>query len=287
MDRELAEGAANEHAGNAFLRGEGTLGRGEARAGCAGLGGGGGAPGGGRLARAERRSALRASAPAARLAIRAGGAEGGAQAIARPDVPGVGRAPGGTRAGQAGPKRKGSERGGKPADVVLPRRRRRRRLVTPRARGNAGGGEGGRGGRRGVVARARAGDAQALVGARRGPPAQRHRARRARGARQRARLPAVAARDGGADARRRGALQAQPPMLVESALDVLCVLLRPAPCGGEEARACHAACFGAVARLRQEPRTTCARAAERRRVPPRVSARGGRGVAAVGRGRRR
>ena len=43
--------------------------------------------------------------------------------------------------------------------------------------------------------------------------------------------------------------EAQPPMLVESALDVLCVLLRPAPCGGEEARACHAACFGAVARL--------------------------------------
>ena len=43
--------------------------------------------------------------------------------------------------------------------------------------------------------------------------------------------------------------EAQPPMLVEGALDVLCVLLRPAPCGGEEARACHAACFGAVARL--------------------------------------
>ena len=43
--------------------------------------------------------------------------------------------------------------------------------------------------------------------------------------------------------------EAQPPTLVESALDVLCVLLRPAPCGGEEARACHAACFGAVARL--------------------------------------
>jgi hypothetical protein len=43
--------------------------------------------------------------------------------------------------------------------------------------------------------------------------------------------------------------EAQPPMLVEGALDVLAVLLRPAPRGGEEARACHAACFGAVARL--------------------------------------
>lgn len=43
--------------------------------------------------------------------------------------------------------------------------------------------------------------------------------------------------------------ETQPPTLVESALDLLCVLLRPAPCGGEEARACHAACFGAVARL--------------------------------------
>jgi hypothetical protein len=43
--------------------------------------------------------------------------------------------------------------------------------------------------------------------------------------------------------------QHQPETLVEASLDVFCVLLRPAPCGGEEARACHAACFGAVARL--------------------------------------
>ena len=43
--------------------------------------------------------------------------------------------------------------------------------------------------------------------------------------------------------------QAQPPMLVESSLDVMCVLLRPAPSGGESARACHAACFAAVVQL--------------------------------------
>ena len=41
----------------------------------------------------------------------------------------------------------------------------------------------------------------------------------------------------------------QPPMLVESSLDVMCVLLRPAPCGGDTAKACHAACFAAVTQL--------------------------------------
>ena len=55
-------------------------------------------------------------------------------------------------------------------------------------------------------------------------------------------------------------------------LRLLCVLLRPAPCGGEEARACHAACFGAVARLAAtsddvgvlQSAAECLRAAEKR-----------------------
>ena len=41
--------------------------------------------------------------------------------------------------------------------------------------------------------------------------------------------------------------EGQPPMLVESSLDMLCVLLRPA--AEAEARACHAACFASVVAL--------------------------------------
>ena len=43
--------------------------------------------------------------------------------------------------------------------------------------------------------------------------------------------------------------EAQPPMLVESTLDLLCVLLRPAVTGGAEARTAHAGCFKHVVAL--------------------------------------
>ena len=272
LDRELAEGAANEHAGNAILRGRALWVA--ARLGRLGEGlGGGGACGRRSARRAERVERLCASAPAARSRNGAGGA---GEALGRGSARCT-RGWAGSWRHTSGPGRLKAKRlraRGETRELVRPSPATtttttlhlvlEAMLVVVKADEEAAAAG---------VARARAGDAQALVGARRGrsmlrggtardveprrsptcPPACRCSSWRCR------RSPAWRAR------RRRS-----QPMLVESALDVLCVLLRPAPCGGEEARACHAACFGAVARL-AATRTTSACC----RAPPCPPVRGG------------